>query len=234
MRSSKTTPSNTALRLATTVVRKKREQPNQFDMIKNLLIFIISITCIHAQEKYKMLSSYEEFKNQAEFEMMNFQGIEKLNFKFENVNNLIGKDYKFIIEEYLNGQLAKRKILIDTKNEGLPKIDSTFHLSLITQNILKTERIGFYLPTMLNKQTYDIVGNFIDDDFSLRNINVTKEYLEFELNKPFQIALITPPNKDPGRGNMGWCQVSQGGINVKSWYEKYEIPQFFLIYMQVE
>lgn len=125
-------------------------------------------------------------------------------------------------------------VVLNTEKERLPKIDTTFQFSLITQNILNYEKIGFFFPRFLNKKIFDTKSEFKDGDFSLRKINITTDGLEFELHKPFQIALITPPNRDPSKGNLGYCEVSQGGIDIENWYEKYKIPQFFLIYMEIE
>jgi hypothetical protein len=55
----------------------------------------------------------------------------------------------------------------------------------------------------------------------------------FEKGEKFQLFLITPPNRDPNKGQLGSCQVSQGGIDVERWYNKYKIDQFFLVYMQL-
>ncbi len=58
--------------------------------------------------------------------------------------------------------------------------------------------------------------------------------IDFELGKENQIALITPPNDNPDNGDLGYCEVSRGNIDVDEWYEKYKISEFFLIYLIIE
>jgi hypothetical protein len=48
--------------------------------------------------------------------------------------------------------------------------------------------------------------------------------IDFEINKNIQIALIIPPNENPSAVNLGYCEVSKGNIDVKTWYKKYKIP----------
>lgn len=68
----------------------------------------------------------------------------------------------------------------------------------------------------------------------LREVTGGDEKINFEIGKETQIALITPPNDNPDKGNLGYCEVSKGNIDVEKWYEKYKISEFFLIYLIVE
>ncbi|PID29716.1 MAG: hypothetical protein CSB55_01465 [Candidatus Cloacimonadota bacterium] len=198
------------------------------------LIFTSILLFLQAQERFELKADYDFPKENEEIQMNYFQGIEKLKFSLNENDKkyLNGKDYILIIKEYQDGKLFKESIVADTEKERLPKIDSDFQFSLIAQNILNYEKIGFFFPKFMNKKIFAVKSKFKDGDFSLRKINIA-EGIEFELNKPFQIALITPPNRDPDKGYLGYCEISQGEIDVEKWYAKYKISQFFLIYMEI-
>lgn len=201
-----------------------------------VLILIFGLLISQAQEKFELKATNDFPKDKYDLQMAYFQNIEKIKFTLseKDKKSLNGKNYKLIIKEYQNGKLYNELVVIDTEEEALPKIDATFQFSLITQNIFNYEKIGFFFPRFMNKKIFTTNNEFKDGDFSLRMINPYTEGLEFELNKSFQIALITPPNKNPNKGKLGYCEVSQGEIDVESWYDKYKIPQFFLIYMEIK
>lgn len=190
--------------------------------------------CAQNSKTYKLKADFDYPSEKEKYEMWVFQGIVKLNYSLENDSTLINKNYKIIIREYQNGKLHEETLLMDTGDEpGIPKISPDFGFNLYAQHLLNYEKLAFIFDRFSSKKTFKINDFFNDGDFSLRKINVGEEYLEFKLNEPFQIALITPPNRDPGKGEMGYCQVSQGGIEVDSWYNQYKIPQFFLIYLEI-
>lgn len=187
-------------------------------------------------EKIAMISKYDnpEFGSK-QFIIENFQGIEKLNISFTNSEKLIGKDFKIVVRKYVKGKLNIEKIIIDTKKEESPKISKNFNFSIVTQHILQNEKIGFFFPNFFNKQIFEINKRFKDGTFLLRDVcGNESEKVDFEIGKETQIALITPPNDNPDKGNLGYCEVSKGNIDVEKWYDKYKISEFFLIYLTVE
>lgn len=201
-----------------------------------LLFILSSLFTVNAQDQkaYKLKADFEYPTEKDKYEMWVFQGISKLKFSLENDSTLINKDFKIVVKEYQNGKLYKETLVIDTSEEPmLPKIGSDFGFNLYAQNLFNYEKVAFVFDRFSNKQIFRTNEIFKDGDFSLRQINVQKDYLDFNLNEPFQIALITPPNRDPNKGQTGYCQVSQGGIEINEWYNKYEIPQFFLIYLEI-
>ena len=200
-----------------------------------MLFLLMGSTALTAQSErpYKLKAKYEAPDTKEEFQMELFQGIQKIQFSLENDPTLHGKDYKIVIKEYQDGVLSSETIVLDTRKERLPKIDSTFNFTLFAQNLLNYQKIAFFFPRFMNKKIYETRDTFKDGDFSLRQINVGSDHLNFVMKEAFQIALITPPNRDPSKGNLGYCEVSQGGIEIGDWYEKYQIPQFFLIYLEI-
>ncbi|MBP6039006.1 MAG: hypothetical protein KA523_02280 [Flavobacterium sp.] len=205
-------------------------------MKKLLLITLIltSITTYSQEEKIQMISKFDYPEDNREYIMGNFLGIDKLDFSFTNSEKLIGKNFKITLRKYKNGKIEIEKIVINTKGEGLPTIKKDFKFSLITQQILNNEKIAFFFPGFFNKQIFDVNKKFKDGTMLLREVTGGDEKINFEIGKETQIALITPPNDNPDKGNLGYCEVSKGNIDVEKWYEKYKISEFFLIYLIVE
>lgn len=205
-------------------------------MKKLLLITLIltSITTYSQEEKTQMISKFDYPEDNREYVMGNFLGIDKLDFSFTNSEKLIGKNFKITLSKYKNGKIEIEKIVINTKVEGLPTIKKDFKFSLITQQILNNEKIAFFFPGFLNKQIFEVNKKFKDGTMLLREVTGGDEKINFEIGKETQIALITPPNDNPDKGNLGYCEVSKGNIDVEKWYEKYKISEFFLIYLIVE
>lgn len=205
-------------------------------MKKLLLITLIltSITTYSQEEKIQMISKFDYPEDNREYVMGNFLGIDKLDFSFTNSEKLIGKNFKITLRKYKNGKIEIEKIVINTKGEGLPTIKKDFKFSLITQQILNNEKIAFFFPGFFNKQIFEVNKKFKDGTMLLREVTGGDEKINFEIGKETQIALITPPNDNPDKGNLGYCEVSKGNIDVEKWYEKYRISEFFLIYIIVE
>lgn len=205
--------------------------------MKHFLLFIsLCLTSVNlfAQNNLHLISEYSEAETKDDFENDLFTGINKLKFHFQEVNPVLGKNYKIIIREYKKGKLHSEKITINSKDEELPKIDSAFKFTLIAQHILDNQKIGFFFNNFMNKKIYKVNKTFQDGTFDLRDLTGNTKKIDFEIGKEVQIALITPPNENPNAGNLGYCEVSKGNIDVSSWYQKYKIPQFFLIYLLVE
>lgn len=205
-------------------------------------IFIVAILLIaftaQSQDstKIEMISKYDspEFGSN-EFIIQQFHGIEKLNISFLNSEKLKDKNFKIIIRKYKNGKIEIEKNVIDTKTEGLPKIGKNFNFSIVAQHLVNKEKIAFFFPNFLNKQIFDINKKFKDGTFLLRDVcGNESEKVDFEIGKEIQIGLITPPNDNPEKGNLGYCEVSKGNIDVEKWYNQYKISEFFLLYLVIE
>ena len=205
--------------------------------MKKLLLItlsLISITTYSQDEKIQMISKFDYSEDNREYVMENFLGIEKLDFSFTNSEKLIGKNFKITLRKYKKGGIEIEKIVINTKGEGLPTIRKDFKFSLITQQILNNEKIAFFFPGFFNKQIFEVKKKFKDGTMLLREVTGGDEKINFEIGNETQIALITPPNDDPSKGNLGYCEVSKGNIDVAEWYDKYKISEFFLIYLTIE
>jgi hypothetical protein len=205
--------------------------------MKKLLLIIlslISITTYSQDEKTQMISKFDYSEDNRYYVMEKFLGIEKLDFSFTNSEKLIGKNFKITLRKFKKGKIEIEKNIINTKGEGLPTIRKDFKFSLITQQILNNEKITFFFPAFFNKQIFEVNKNFEDGTMLLREVTRGDEKINFEIGKETQIALITPPNDDPSKGDLGYCEVSKGNIDVAEWYDKYKISEFFLIYLTIE
>ena len=186
--------------------------------------------------KIEMISKYDspEF-GLNEFIIQQFHGIEKLNISFLNSEKLKDKNFKIIIRKYKNGKIEIEKNVIDTKSEKLPKIGKNFNFSIVAQHLVNNEKIAFFFPNFFNKQIFEINKKFKDGTFLLRDVcGNESEKVDFEIGKEIQIGLITPPNDNPEKGNLGYCEVSKGNIDVDKWYKQYKISEFFLLYLIIE
>lgn len=198
-----------------------------------LTLFLIALT-FNAQSKLQLISKHYDYKTNEQFYDDLFDGITKIKFNFEDPTSLIGKDYEIIVHEYANGKLVRNETVLNTKKEGLLKIDKDFSFYIYSKQENGKLKVGFLFKNFMNKKIYPTNKIFTDGVFDLRDVTGNTNKIDFELNKNIQIALITPPNENPSAGNLGYCEVSKGNIDVKSWYNKYKIPQFFLVFLKVD
>ncbi|MGX7667600.1 hypothetical protein [Flavobacterium pedocola] len=198
-----------------------------------LALFFITSN-LYSQSKIQLISEFDAPQTKDELEANLFSGINKLKFHFEDPNLVLNKEYKIIIREYKNGKIHSEKVAINSKEEGHAKIGNDFKFTLMAQQVLDIEKIGFFFKNFMHKKTYKINKAFPDGTFELREITGDSNKIDVEIGKEIQIALITPPNENPNAGNLGYCEVAKGNIDVTAWHEKYKIPQFFLIYLQVD
>ena len=77
------------------------------------------------------------------------------------------------------------------------------------------------------KQIFEINKSFDDGTFLHREVTSGDGKIDFQIGKARQNALITPPNNDPGKGDLEYSEVSEDTIYVKEWYQTYKISEFF-------
>ena len=199
-----------------------------------LTLTLISLSTYSQDEKIQLISKFDYSEHNRENVMENFLGIQKLDFSFTNSDKLIGKNFKITLRKYKKGKIEIEKIVINTKEERSPTIGKDFKFSLITQQILNNEKIAFFFSAFYNKQIFEVNKKFKDGTMLTREVTAGDEKINFEIGNETQIALITPPNDDPSKGDLGYCEVSKGNIDVAEWYDKYKLSEFFLIYLTIE
>ncbi|MFD2909284.1 hypothetical protein ACFSX9_11155 [Flavobacterium ardleyense] len=200
------------------------------------IIVFFTLTSHSQEHKIEMISKYDYAElGTKKWALESFQGIEKLDISFTNSEKLIGKNFKIIIRKYKKGKIEIEKTVIDTKSEGLPTIGKDFKFSIVSQQLLNSQKLAFFFSNFNTKQIFDVNKKFKDGSFLLRDVSGSEDDKgDFTLGKETQIGLITPPNLDPSKGNLGYCEVSKGNIDVAEWYQKYKISEFFLLYILIE
>jgi hypothetical protein len=204
------------------------------------LIFCFFSFFVNAQEvKVEMISKLDngDFGSK-EFFLNSFEGINKVDYSFANNENIVGKDFKIIIRKYNKGKLEFEKIVVDTKAEEMPKIESEFHFSVFSKQTRGQQKIMIAFPTMrfFYRKTFELNKKFEDGIYDYRELvddsNTGKK--TFEFGKEIQLGLITPPNDNPKNGQLGYCEVTKSEIIIDEWYKKYQISEFFIIYLKIE
>lgn len=200
-----------------------------------LLFFTFFISYSYGQEsKIEMISKLDmPTPGSRDFLLESFQGIDKIDLTFTNSDKLIGKNYKIVIRKYKKGKVDFEKVVRDTKHNEDPKIGKNFKFSIIAQQLLSNEKIMFGFPNSFNKSIFEVDKKYKDNTFSLRDISDQKP-IEIQIGKEIQIGFITPPNEDETKGQLGYCEVTKGFIDVEKWYKQYEITDFFLLYLTIE
>lgn len=193
-----------------------------------LLTFISSLTFA---QNIKVTSNYGS-ENKDVQDLISFENIffNKLNFQSENLK---GKFYKIVLDEFRNGKLVKTSVLFDGSEADIFKIDND-KLSLkfafkLSDGKLKTFVIGntasgqgFYSKKFYSKLYND------EDDYALKNFFGSKEEISLDINKVNAIfAIITPTIHKDGSGS--YCEVAQSDVAPEKLGEKFKIPHYFLV-----
>lgn len=210
-------------------------------MIKNIVLFVLLLLPFSMSsqvEKVEINSKLDIGKfGSKEFFMNSFEGINKVDYTFTNVEKLKGRDFKIVIRKYKKGKLEFERIVADTKEDS-SKINEEFTFSVISQQTVGQEKIMITFPTMsfYYKKAFEVDKKFEDGIFDYRQLadNLETGSKIFDYGKEIQIGLITPPNYDPSKGQMGYCEVTKSEIVIDQWYKQYQISEFFLIYLKIE
>ena len=204
------------------------------------LFFCFISFFVNAQEvKVEMISKLDngDFGSK-EFFLNSFEGINIVDYTFNNSENIVGKDFKIIIRKYSKGKFEFEKIVVDTKADEMPKIEKDFNFSVFSKQTRGQQKIMIAFPTMrfFYRKAFELNKKFEDGIYDYRELvddsNTGKK--TFELGKEIQLGLITPPNDNPEKGQLGYCEVTKSEIIIDEWYKKYQISEFFIIYLKIE
>ncbi|SDF00353.1 hypothetical protein [Epilithonimonas hungarica] len=197
--------------------------------MKKLIYSLISSLAF--AQNVKVTSNYGS-ENQDIQDLINFENIffDKLNFQSENLK---GKTYKIVLEEFKKGKLVKTSVLFDGSEADIFKIDKD-KLSLkfafkLSDGKLKTFVIGKTISGQgfYSKKFYSKLHNE-EDDYALKNFLGSKEDISLDINKKNAIfAIITPTIHEDGTGS--YCEVAQSDIAPEKLGEKFKISHYFLV-----
>ena len=199
--------------------------------MKKLIYLSALFSSLTFAQNIKVTSNYgsenKDFQDLISFENIFFN---KLNFQSENLK---GKSYKIVLDEFRNGKIVKTSVLFDGSESDIFKIDND-KLSLkfafkLSDRKLKTFVIGntasgqgFYSKKFYSKLYND------EDDYALKNFFGSREEISLDINKKNAIfAIITPTIHKDGYGS--YCDVAQSDIAPEKLGEKFNIPHYFLV-----
>lgn len=197
-------------------------------------LFLIILTTLFSQFNYGQstikMSIVESSKNKELYELMLFQGI-SVNLLTFTSPEIKDKYYQINIEEYKNGVLVRTKSLFEGNDSEYFKIDSTTtsfkFFSEIENNKLKTYIKGKRFGS--RKETFSLEEGF--GNYVTKNFLGINNFLDVPLKGAFPIlAIITPTKHKDGSGS--YCEVAQSEVTPNKYWEKFNIPHYFIITME--
>jgi hypothetical protein len=199
--------------------------------MKKLIYSLILISSLTFAQNVKVTSDYGS-ENRDVQDLISFENIffDKLNFQSDNLK---GKSYEIVLEEFRNGKSIKTSVLFNGAEADIFKIDND-KVSLkfafkLSNGKLKTFVIGSTVTGQgfYSKKHYSKLYND-EDDYSLKNFFGSKEEISLDINKKNAIfAIITPTIHEDGSGS--YCEVAQSGVAPEKLGEKFKIPHYFLV-----
>jgi hypothetical protein len=156
-------------------------------------------------------------------------GVEKLSFEG---SELKGKFYEINLIEYKKGKLKKSKKLFDIAFIEFLKIDTTFtsfkFFSKITDNKMT---VFIQSPSMYSEKATFKIEKGKEQDYILIDFQGDKSFINVPINEEFPIlAIITPTKQEDG--SSSYCEVAQSEVAQEKFWEKFEIPHYFVITMK--
>ncbi len=194
-----------------------------FLLILSLLIFQIN----YGQKTAKMIIEYGS-KNHEINSLMTFQNIEVEKISFESPE-IIGKHYEVNLKEYKKGKLVNTKNLFDTGVVDYLKIDSTYTSFKFFSKIDEDKLMVFVESSRMHtaKRTFNLEKRK-GSAYALKDFLGIEGFTNVPLNEEFPIlAIITPTKQEDGMSS--YCEVAQSKVAPDQYWEKFEIPHYFVI-----
>lgn len=162
-----------------------------------------------------------------------FEGISNEKFNIKS-RELIGKDFQIIVKEFKQGKLTKIDTAFNSKEDEYFKIkaDSLSFAVLTKMSDLNYFKIQFQFNGFSSDRKYNVKAK-TKDKFALKSFfgPTTEMKIDFaKLN--YFLAYMMPfvrPNK-----SEAYCEVAQSGIDPEKLYNKYKIPHYFLIGINIQ
>lgn len=201
-------------------------------MKKDFLISLMLISCLNlvAQNEIEMKAEYG-VENRDLQTVLRFQNIDFETFTFNG--EIINKDYRVTIKEFKNGTLTKTDTMFDSSESEYFKIKKKeLTLNFLSKNednqlTLQIQGDGF-ASKKLNYETPSENGKYVQKDFL-----GSKTSKKVTTGNPFPIlGIITPTIFDDG--SSSYCEVAQADIEPEKLGERFDIPHYFLIQMQIK
>lgn len=200
-------------------------------MNQSLLFALLSFffSSLNAQNDLNMKVKFgvedHELQNILAFENINY---EKVCFS----GALSNRDFLVSIQEYRKGKLVQTDTLFDSTDSDQLKIRrDSLSLSFLSQNRnnnLTLQLEGSHYAS--KKLTYETTSK--NGKYAIKDFLGAKHSEKVPSNGQFPIlAIITPTIYADGHGS--YCDVANSGITPEKLGEKFNIPHYFIIQMQL-
>ncbi|POS00576.1 hypothetical protein Q361_1565 [Flavobacterium croceum DSM 17960] len=201
--------------------------------MKNKYLIIISFLIFqtnYSQKNVKMISEYGSTNDEIN-SLMLFQNISTEKLTFES-NELIGKFYEVNLKEYKNGKLIKKTKIFDYSGDEYFKIDTSY-TSFKFFNKIEDDKLTVFIqsPKMYGEKKTFKLEKGKSEDYLLKDFQGEKKFVNVSSNEEFPIlTIITPSQQEETKGS--YCDVAQSEIAPEKYWEKFEIPHYFVISMK--
>ena len=198
----------------------------KFFIILSFLVF----QNYYSQNTVKMVSEYGS-KNDDINSMLLFQNIYSEKLTFESTD-ITGKFYEINLKEYKKGKLINTIKLFDLSIFEYLKIDTTFTSFKFLCKIENDElTIFIQSPQMYSDKKIFNLEKGKSQDYLLKDFQGNKVSLNVPLNEEFPIlAIITPAKVKDEKSS--YCDVAQSGVEPEKYWDKFEIPHYFVVSMK--
>lgn len=192
-----------------------------------LIILILSYQNVFSQNNVKMFTEFGSKNNEIN-SLMLFEniGVEKVSFEG---SELIGKYYEINLKEYKKGKLTNTKKLFDIEGVDFLKIDSIYTSFKFFEKI-KDNKITIFIesPRMYGEKSTFKIEKGKEQDYILKDFQGTKKFIYVPTNEEYPILAIITPTKQKD-GSSSYCEVAQSEVSPEKFWEKFEIPHYFVI-----
>ena len=195
-----------------------------------IIISFLIFQTNYSQKNVKMISEHGSKNNEIN-SLMLFQNIGTEKLTFES-NELIGKFYEVNLKEYKKGKLIKTTKLFDYSGDEYLKIDTTY-TSFKFFNKIEDDKLTVFIqsPKMYGEKKIFKLEKGKSEDYLLKDFQGAKKFINVSSNEEFPIlTIITPSQEEETKGS--YCDVAQSEVATENFWEKFEIPHYFVISMK--
>lgn len=194
-----------------------------------IVLVFMNLSKLNAQQSRIKLETSFGSENKEIQDILRFQDIETIKLKFYGAG-LKNKNYRLLVKEYTNGNLAKVDTIMDTsKSEYFSSINDTifgFRYFVKTQ-IDNTIKMKFLFNHFSTERNYNI--RKIEDKYALHDFLDANENMSINEAKSNVILGYFLPYTDIETGWKKYCEVSASEHKPEDWGSIFNIPNYYLI-----
>ncbi|MDQ8003670.1 MAG: hypothetical protein REI64_02655 [Pedobacter sp.] len=203
--------------------------------MKNLILIVLLF--ILGSSSYAQTTATITSKRGLNFKdlqhILYFEGIslEKFNIKSADLK---GKNFQIIIKEYIKGTLTKIDTVFNSREDEYFRIKSdSLNFAVLTKMTDKNYfKIHFQFDGFSSARKYHVTPETAEK-FTLKNFFGAKPQLPIVFSKLNYVLAYMTPYVRPDKSEA-YCEVAQSEINPEKLHEKYKLPHYFLIGINIE